>query len=131
MPTAMNPWRTAVALAVLACGAAGFGELSRAGAAENAYLEYVRNAPEFKRVRQDPAMMIGRWDTWIYMPWRYQWTIGTGDEGGQFSRAGGPVRRMADRDEGEWGARCRRVWFSPDAKGVKPAIGASRWRRPR
>ncbi|MBM4031895.1 MAG: beta-galactosidase [Planctomycetes bacterium] len=31
-------------------------------------------------------MLIGRWDTWIYMPWRFQWGIGTGDEGGQFSR---------------------------------------------
>ena len=79
---------------------------------------------------------------------------------------------MTDRDEGEWGTRCRRVRFipvpgsvcrftsrelqfarplptswtpnrsrpnrheqtgtgiSPDSRGVKPAIGASRWRRP-
>ncbi|NQT88355.1 beta-galactosidase, partial [bacterium] len=54
--------------------------------AEDAYLTYVKNAPEFRRVRQDPAMMTARWDTWIYMPWRYQWHIGTGDAGGQFCR---------------------------------------------
>jgi len=55
-------------------------------AAEDPYLHYVKSAREFKRVRQDPKMMIGRWDTWIYMPWRFRWTIGTGDEGGQFCK---------------------------------------------
>ena len=57
-----------------------------ASAAEDPYLKYVRTAPEFKPVSHDPKMLIGRWDTWVYMPWRYQWTIGTGEEGGQFSR---------------------------------------------
>jgi len=57
-----------------------------ASAAEDPYLAYVKNAPEFKPVRHDPKMLIGRWDTWIYMPWRYQWHIGTGDPGGQFCR---------------------------------------------
>jgi len=62
--------------------------LSAAGLAEeeDAYLTYVKTAPEFKRIEQSPEMMIGRWDTWIYMPWRYKWHIGTGDEGGQFCR---------------------------------------------
>jgi hypothetical protein len=55
-------------------------------AAEDAYLRYIRTASEFRPVRQDPAVLIGRWDTWLYMPWRYQWTIGTGDEGGEFCR---------------------------------------------
>lgn len=53
---------------------------------EDPYLAYVKKAPEFQRVKQDPEVMIGRWDTWIYMPWRYQWSIGTGDEGGRFCK---------------------------------------------
>ena len=38
--------------------------------------------------------MIGRWDTWLYMPWRYQWSIGTGDAGGQFCREFAHQRRI-------------------------------------
>jgi hypothetical protein len=52
--------------------------------AEHPYLTYVKNAPEFKPVRQDRELLVGRWDTWIYMPWRFQWTVGAGDEGGEF-----------------------------------------------
>jgi hypothetical protein len=66
----------------------------------DAYLEYVRSAPEFQPVRQDPAMMTGRWDTWLYMPWRYRWTIGTGEEGGQFSREHGINGGMTDHGQG-------------------------------
>ncbi len=55
-------------------------------AGEDPYLTYVRNAPEFKAVRQDPAAWTARWNTWVYMPWRFKWTIGTGDEGGQFCK---------------------------------------------
>ena len=62
------------------------GAFCAALAVEDPYLAYVKSAPEFKPVRQDPKMLIGRWDTWTYMPWRYQWSIGTDDEGGQFSR---------------------------------------------
>ncbi|MFP4055741.1 MAG: beta-galactosidase trimerization domain-containing protein [Candidatus Brocadiia bacterium] len=59
--------------------------LARAASLEDdPYLSYVRTAPEFKPLRQDPEMMIGRWDTWIYMPWRYRWHIGTGERGGKF-----------------------------------------------
>ena len=71
--------RVAVVVSVL-------GLCVAAVAGEDPYLAYVRSAPEFQRVRQDPQMMIGRWDTWVYMPWRYKWSIGTGDEGGQFCR---------------------------------------------
>jgi len=31
-----------------------------------AYLDYLRHAPEFQPVQQDPT--AGRWDTWLYMP---------------------------------------------------------------
>jgi len=73
-------------------------------AAEDPYLTYIKNAPEFKPVRHDPEMMIGRWDTWIYMPWRYQWHIGTGDEGGEFSRDYGFNGGFTDHGSGplEW-----------------------------
>lgn len=57
--------------------------------AADPYLDYVRNAPEFKPVKQDPSVLIGRWNTWLYMPWRAQWTIGTGKDGGEFCRAYG------------------------------------------
>jgi len=56
------------------------------GAEDDAYLNYVKNASEFKPVKQDPAGWTARWNTWIYMPWRSQWTIGTGDAGGQFCK---------------------------------------------
>ncbi len=59
---------------------------SALAAEEDAYLNYIKNAPEFKPVRQDPAAWTERWNTWVYMPWRYQWSIGTGDAGGQFCR---------------------------------------------
>ena len=50
---------------------------------DDPYRRYITTAPEFQPVRQDPAFLIGRWNTWIYMPWRYQWTIGTGEAGGE------------------------------------------------
>jgi hypothetical protein len=50
------------------------------------YYLYMKNSPDFKPVRQDPGAWTNHWDTWIYMPWRFQWTIGTGDEGGQFCK---------------------------------------------
>jgi hypothetical protein len=72
----------------------------QAPAQEDPYLHYVRTAPEFRPVRQDPKMMTGRWDTWVYMPWRYQWTIGTGDEGGRFCRDYGLNGGFTDHGDG-------------------------------
>lgn len=66
----------------------------------DAYLDYVRSAPEFQPVRQDPAKMAGRWDTWLYMPWRHRWTIGTGEEGGRFCREHGINGGMTDHGQG-------------------------------
>jgi hypothetical protein len=68
-------------------------------------------APEFQPVRQDPAFLIGRWKTWIYMPWRYKWTVGTGDAGGRFCRDFGFNGGFTDHGEGpldwleRWGLR--------------------------
>jgi len=91
-----------MATLVAATAALVLGGLAHAG--EDPYLAYVRNAREFKPVRQDPKMMIGRWDTWIYMPWRYKWSIGTGDEGGKFCRDYGFNGGFTDHGSGplEW-----------------------------
>jgi hypothetical protein len=74
------------------------------GSHADPYRDYILSAPEFKPVRQDPAFLIGRWNTWIYMPWRYQWTIGTGDEGGRFCREYGFNGGFTDHGQGplEW-----------------------------
>ncbi|MBM4040474.1 MAG: beta-galactosidase [Planctomycetes bacterium] len=69
-------WLTAVAVVLNLTARAG----------EDPYLAYVKSAPEFKPVRQDAKLLLGRWNTWVYMPWRYQWHVGTGDEGGQFCK---------------------------------------------
>ena len=45
-------------------------------------------------------MTAGRWDTWLYMPWRYRWTIGTGEEGGRFCRDYGINGGFTDHGEG-------------------------------
>lgn len=70
----------------------------------DAYRDYILSAPEFQPVRQDRAFLIGRWNTWIYMPWRYQWTIGTGLEGGRFCREYGFNGGFTDHGQGplEW-----------------------------
>lgn len=67
---------------------------------DDAYRRYIMNAPEFRPVRQDQAFLIGRWDTWIYMPWRYQWTIGTNEAGGRFCRDFGFNGGFTDHGEG-------------------------------
>lgn len=78
---------------------------------EGAYLAYVRQAPEFRRVRQDAAVTRGRWDTWLYMPWRYRWHIGTGRQGGEFCRNYGINGGVMDHGMGpldwleRWGLR--------------------------
>jgi hypothetical protein len=73
---------------------------SALAAADDPYLEYVSKAPEFKRVRQDRDFLLGRWDTWLYMPWRFQWTIGTGEAGGQFCRDYGLLGGFTDHGSG-------------------------------
>ncbi len=70
---------------------------------DDPYRRYIATAPEFRPVRQDPAFLIGRWNTWIYMPWRHQWTIGTGESGGRFCRDFGFNGGFTDRGEGPLG----------------------------
>lgn len=75
----------------LLLAACGGQEPPRAAEPEGAYLAYLRQAPEFRRVPQDAAATgsEGRWDSWVYMPWRYRWHIGTDRRGGEFARAYG------------------------------------------
>ena len=90
-------WRLALATTIVLAWSA-------LAAAADPYLQYISTAPEFQRVRQDRDFLLGRWDTWLYMPWRYQWTIGTGDQGGQFCRDYGLLGGFTDHGEGpfEW-----------------------------
>jgi Beta-galactosidase trimerisation domain len=67
---------------------------------DQTYLDYVSRASELRPVRQDPAVTIGRWNTWLYMPWRFQWRIGTGDEGGKFCRDYGINGGVSDFAQG-------------------------------
>lgn len=100
---------------LLACGpgpaATSPAQPPRAAASDAGYLDYVLNAPEFRPVRSGPALEVGRWDTWLYMPWRYRWTIGTGDEGGLFCRRYGINGGVSDHGRGplawleRWGLR--------------------------
>ncbi len=68
------------------------GEGSSAGGASDRrlpierdpYFLYVTQAPELRPV--DRPAGPARWAGWLYMPWRYRWTIGTGDPGGRFCR---------------------------------------------
>ncbi len=68
------------------------------------YLEYLQSAPELRRVRQDPELLAGRWDTWLYMPWRYRWHAGTGEAGGALAARlginGGVLAHGADHGAG-------------------------------
>lgn len=89
-----------IALAIAtACGLLAAWTAS-ARAADDAYLNYIRTAPEFQPVQLEPQVLTARWDTWIYMPWRYQWSIGTGDAGGQFCRDYGFNGGFTDHGEG-------------------------------
>lgn len=76
-------------------------------AVEDPYRHYIETAPEFQPVRQDKPFLTGRWDTWIYMPWRYRWAVGTGDAGGRFCRDYGINGGFTDHGQGplDWLSR--------------------------
>ena len=100
-------WLFVPLLISLACGRAA----PRLIEPDDAYLAYIRQAPEHRRVRQDPAITQGRWDTWLYMPWRYRWHVGTGRRGGELCRRYGINGGVMDRGVGpldwleRWGLR--------------------------
>ena len=72
--------------------------------ADDAYLTYIETAPEFKSIPQRREMLTDQWNTWLYMPWRYRWTIGTNAAGGKFSRDYGIHGGFVDSGSGpfEW-----------------------------
>jgi len=80
---------TRAALLLLACASAAPGG--------DDFAARLRDDPAFEPVRALPAE---RWDTWIYMPWRYRWEIGTGDAGGRFCRDYGINGGFTDHGEG-------------------------------
>lgn len=84
-------------LALAACLCAGAG--ASAGAASDPYVRYLTAAPEFQRV-PPPPRLADRWQTWLYMPWRHRWTIGTDDAGGRFAAAHGINGAVADHGRG-------------------------------
>lgn len=77
----------------------------------DAYERYIQSAPEFRPVRLDRELLLGRWDGWLYMPWRHRWGIGTGDDGGRFCREYGIRGGFTDHGDGPlnwlelWGLR--------------------------
>ncbi len=70
-------------------------------------------------MRQDPAFLIGRWKTWIYMPWRYKWTIGTSEAGGRFCRDFGFNGGFTDHGEGpfDWLERWNLRFYNDHTAG--------------
>ncbi len=106
---------------IIACGmvVAGTGRTAGEAAMEDPYLAYIRTAPEFQPVRQDREFLIGRWDTWIYMPWRFRWTIGTGEAGGRFCRDYGFNGGFTDHGDGpfEWLERWNLRFYNDHTAG--------------
>ena len=90
---------------ILACARAEPEERARPDSGR-AYLEYIRQAPELRPVRRVAAR---RWNTWLYMPWRYRWAIGTGEAGGKFCRDFGINGGMRS-EERRVGKECRSRW---------------------
>lgn len=108
-------------LVLLVCSALACARAEPEGApplpdSDRAYLDYVTRAPEFQRI---PAKDGGRWNTWIYMPWRYQWTIGTGEEGGRFCRDHGINGGMTDHGQGpiDWLERWKLRFYNDHTAG--------------
>lgn len=100
-------------------------------AEEDAYLAFLKDAPEFQPVAQEPEVLLGRWDTWIYMPWRYQWSIGIEDKGGEFCRDYGFNGGFVDHGNGplEWLEKWRLKFYNDHtaAKGYLHLRGAQQF----
>ncbi|MFH1023458.1 MAG: beta-galactosidase trimerization domain-containing protein [Planctomycetota bacterium] len=62
------------ALRILVVVVLGMGVAGNLPGAED-FRKYVRESKDFKRVSQKKEMLLpeGRWDHWIFMPWRYDW----------------------------------------------------------
>ena len=71
------------------------------------YENYVKTSKDFKAVKQDKEMLYKAWPTWIYMPWRYQWSIGYGEEADKFNKDFGYNGAFTDR-----GDASQLAWFN-------------------
>jgi hypothetical protein len=104
--------------------------LAPSAAAEDPYLRYIRSAPEFRPVHHKPEVLIGRWDTWTYMPWRFRWSIGTGEAGGRFCKDYGINGGFTDHGSGplEWLEKWNLRFYNDHtaAKGYLYLRGANR-----
>ncbi|HOM19067.1 MAG TPA: hypothetical protein PLQ00_17180, partial [Thermoguttaceae bacterium] len=110
-------WIYGAAVSLGLWGVEAFG--ADGGEAEDSYRRYVRTAPEFQAVRQDPAVLLGRWNTWVYMPWRYQWSIGTDDVGGRFCREYGINGGFTDHGSGplDWLEKWNLLFYNDHTAG--------------
>jgi hypothetical protein len=129
-------WLAGLGLPLLSCGppaiSSDTSRISDAG-----YLEYILRAPEFRPVRQPPR--TARWDTWLYMPWRYRWPLGTGEEAGLFCRRLGINGGVMDHGRGplDWLERWDLRFYNDHTAGkgalwLDPATGLdARLRDPR
>ena len=71
-----------------------------ADAGADAYTDYVRTSPDFRRVKQEKAWLWKAYPGWIYMPWTYQWNIGYTDASGKWSKAHGYNGAFLDGNNG-------------------------------
>ncbi len=81
------------------------------------YFDYITHAPELQPVR--PISGLRRWDTWLYMPWRYRWGIGTGEAGGRFCREHAIHGGVSDHAQGPfpWLERFRLRFYNDHTAG--------------
>ena len=68
-------------------------------AAADPYEDYVKSSPDFRPVKQDPAMLLAAFPSWTYMPWTYQWHIGYTEESGKWTTETGYNGAFIDRDD--------------------------------
>ena len=100
-----------------------------ASAQEDPYERYVKTAPEFER---SPRVTAERWKTWLYMPWRHRWSVGTGDEGGRFCREMGINGGFLDYGDGplEWLEKWKLPFYVDHVAGKGTLFLRKRYRHP-
>jgi hypothetical protein len=65
----------------------------------DAYEAYLKTSRDFKPVKQDRDWLLKAYPSWLYMPWRHQWSIGTTDESGEWCKRMGYNGAFIDRGE--------------------------------
>lgn len=86
--------------------------------ANDPYLAYLESAPEYQPVAPSPER-LARWDAWLYMPWRYRWTIGTEEAGGKFALQHGIRGAVSNHGRGplDWFTRWGLRFFNDHTAG--------------